>query len=52
MDDPSVTRTWKDAAFPLVRVGDSQPSRPASKAYGPMSIWILTAWLLFIPILR
>lgn len=54
MDDPSVTRTWKDATFPLVHVGDSQPSRPASKACGLTSIWILTraSWLLFIPILR
>lgn len=24
----------------------------ASEAWGPMSIWILTAWLLLIPILR
>lgn len=26
MDDPSVTWTWKDATFPLVRAGDSQLS--------------------------
>lgn len=51
MADPSVTWSGKDATFPLARVGDSQQSRPASEVCGPMSIWILISWLLFISVL-